>query len=102
MENNDEIRRNRIRFEFTDESGNEFINESTIEIFYSLGETVLDTIGERLNIFLKQCGFPRERPYLFMRDITAEEYDALEFFLDDLRGKNSKIEEPTKEGDSLS
>lgn len=77
----------KIKFELTDENGNNFINDSTVEVFHSLGETDLDVIGKQLNTFLKQCGYVRKNDYIFMEDITEEEYDALADCLHELRNR---------------
>lgn len=75
----------RIRFELTDENKNNFINESTVDVIF--GDTVLNTIGEQLNAFLRQCGYMRKNDYIFMEDITDEEYEALGDYLRSLRSK---------------
>lgn len=80
-----------IKFELTDESENHFVQETTIEVFTSLGETDIDVVGAQLNIFLKQCGYIRENDNIFMEDITDEEYDALADYLSELR-KNKELE----------
>lgn len=77
----------KIKFELTDENGNNFINDSTVEVFHSLGETDLDVIGTQLNTFLKQCGYVRKNDYIFMEDITEEEYDVLADCLHELRNR---------------
>lgn len=74
-----------IGFELTDEFGNHYKSESAAEIFESLGETDLDFIGEQLNVFLKQCGYSRKNNYIFMEDITEDEYIALDEYLSELR-----------------
>lgn len=75
----------RIKFELTDEFGNDYINESRVDVHYDCGERELDVIGEQLNVFLKQCGYVRKNDYIFMEDITEEEYEALAVYLDELR-----------------
>ena len=75
----------RIRFELVDEGGNRYCSDSAEEVFRSLGETDLDVIGRQFNVFLKQCGYSRENDYIFMEDITEEEYDELADFLNNLR-----------------
>ena len=77
----------RIRFELTDEGGNNYISESSVEVFHSLGDTELDTIGEQLNVFLRQCGYVRKNDNIFMEDVTDEEYEALADYLAELRNK---------------
>ena len=80
----------RIKFELTDEFGNDYINESRVDVCYNNGETELDVIGEQLNVFLKQCGYVRKNNLIFMEDITAEEYDAIAIYLDELRSTEDK------------
>ena len=75
----------RIRFELTDLNGYNYISESTTEVFPDMGETELTVIGEQLNTFLKQCSYTRKNDYIFMEDITEEEYDALTDYLHELR-----------------
>ncbi|MDO4562201.1 MAG: hypothetical protein Q4C12_00045 [Clostridia bacterium] len=73
-------------FELADEFGNHYRSESTAEIVKSVGETKLDFMGEQFNIFLKQCGYVRKNDYIFMEDITEDEYIAISEFLSELRG----------------
>lgn len=75
----------RIRFELTDESGNNYVSESTTEVFTNLGETDISVIGEQLNVFLKQCGYARKNDYILMKDLTEKEYYKLAAYLDELR-----------------
>ena len=65
--------------------GDEHSQESTLEVFYELGENDLDVIGRQFNCFLKQCGYYRSYDNIFMEDITDKEYEALEDFLQELR-----------------
>lgn len=84
----------RIKFELTDEFGNDYVNESRVDVCRVCGERELDVIGEQLNVFLKQCGYVRDNDYIFMEDITEEEYEALAVYLDELRsGKESDTDE---------
>ena len=75
----------RIRFELTDEFGNDYRAESQVTVHYDCGERELNIIGEQLNVFLKQCGYSRKNDFLFMEDITEEEYEALEEYLEEFR-----------------
>ena len=75
----------KIRFEFTDGFGNCFTQESKFEVFPDMGETIVDCIGEKLNVFLKQAGFCRKNDLIFMEDVSDDEYDALSACLDSLR-----------------
>ena len=74
-----------ISFGLVDENGDRYSQESTFEIFYDLGDSALDAIGRKFNSFLKQCGYCRANENIFMRDITDEEYEALEDYLTELR-----------------
>ena len=80
----------KIAFELTDELGNVFSSSSEMEVFSSLGENVLDVIGEQLNVFLRQCGYYRPNSLLYMEDITEEEYDAIANYLATLRMSKEK------------
>lgn len=77
----------RIKFELTDEYNNNYISDTVVEVFHILEETDLDVIGRQLNIFLKQCGYIRRNDYIFMKDITEEEYDALDDYLSEYRNR---------------
>ena len=84
----------RIKFELTDEFGNDYVNESRVDVCYEFGDRELDVIGKRLNVFLKQCGYVRKNDFIFMEDITEEEYESLVVYLDELRsGKESDADE---------
>lgn len=75
----------RIRFELTDESGNNYVSESTTEVFTNFGKTDISVIGEQLNVFLKQCGYNRKNDHILMESLTEEEYYKLADYLDELR-----------------
>lgn len=83
----------RIKFELTDEFGNEYVNESRIDVCYECGDKEIDVIGEQFNVFLKQCGYVRKNDMIFMEDITEEEYDALAIYLDELRSGEDNVDE---------
>ena len=74
-----------VGFHLENEFGDKYSQESSVEVFTDLGETDLSVIGEQLNCFLKQCGYPRKHDNILMEDITDEEYDALAGYLDELR-----------------
>lgn len=80
-----------IKFEFTNEFGDHYSQESKLTVFSDLGEKEIDCIGEQLNIFLKQIGYIRKNDLIFMEDVTDEEYEALSDFLDDYRADNKEV-----------
>ena len=67
-----------IGFYLSSEDGGEYESKSTMEVFDSLGETEISVIGEQLNSFLRQCGYIRDNPLIFMEDVTEDEYDFLD------------------------
>lgn len=73
---------------YIDEHGNEYEVNSTFKI-YSEG-TILEELGKRFNILIKSAGYPREHDYLFMTDVTEEEYDLLDTTL----WKHREAEDP--------
>ena len=50
-------------------------------------------LGEYFNTFLKQIGYIRNNDLLFMEDITEEEYDALQSYLEEYRSGNAESED---------
>lgn len=86
-----------IGFHYVDEYNNEFKNESTVEVFYSLGDTNLSIIGTCLNNFLRQIGFYRHNDNILMEDLTDEECDAVVDFLEQYREERT---ETVREGDT--
>ena len=81
-----------VGFQYVDTFGNTYNSQTTVEVFYSLGETELDVIGRQMNTFLKQCGYSRSKDLLFMEDVDEEEYDALISFLSEYRYHDRKTE----------
>lgn len=79
-----------IGFHCENEFGDKFSATSTSEVFTDLGESDVNFIGEQLNNFLRQCGYYRKHDLIFMEDITEEEYEALESYLDELRRNNDE------------
>jgi len=76
-----------IKFELTDEHNEHYEASSTFQVFHSLGESEVDCIGMKLNVFLRQAGYLRRNDNIFMEDVTDEEYDAIADFLDGYRNK---------------
>lgn len=79
-----------IGFTFEDEIGNKYSQTSSIKEPADFGASDIDIIGEHLNIFLKQCGFTRKNDYIFMEDVTEDEYNALSEYLNEFRSQNEK------------
>lgn len=77
-----------IEFRLVSEFGDEFSSSTTSHVFNELGETDMMFIGEKLNTFLKQCGYFRKNDYIFMEDVTEDELTALEDYLAELREKS--------------
>ena len=79
-----------IGFHHVEECKNEFKNESTVEVFYSLGDTNLSVIGTCMNNFLRQIGFYRHNDNILIEDLTDEEYDAVVDFLEQYREERTE------------
>ena len=75
-----------IGFQLENELGELYTQGSTVEVFRDIGDTDITVIGEQLNCFLRQCGYVRRNDYIFMEDVTDEEYDAIADYLEKLRG----------------
>lgn len=78
-----------IGFEFTDEYGDHYSASSS---FVPFEDNHLLAIGECLNNFLRQLTYHRPNDYIFMQDITEDEYEELELHLKEYR-KSHKEEE---------
>lgn len=74
----------RIRFEFTDEFGDEYASESYVS---KTDRRELEIIGEQLNSFLRQAGYVRNGDNILMESLTYKELEAVEEFLDEYRSK---------------
>ena len=74
-----------IKFELEHYMDESYKAESTLTIFPEFGDTEIGLMGDQFNIFLKQCGYNRQRDHLFMEDVTEEERDALSEFLETYR-----------------
>lgn len=79
-----------IGFEFTNTFGSYFNQSSDIQLFERTDE--ICEIGEKLNIFLRQIGYPRRNDYIFMEDLTEEELEAVADFLWGYRLKNEGVQ----------
>lgn len=74
----------RISFSLTDEFGNQFTATNSYE-HIDIDVNEIEEIGTYFNTFLKQCGYYRENDYLCMTDLTLEELEKVEDFIDELR-----------------
>lgn len=74
-----------LGFNLTNEFGYEYSMKSKKEVTSDIYENDLDFFGENFNLFLKQCGYYRKNDYIFMEDVTEDEYEALSGYLRELR-----------------
>lgn len=73
-----------VKFELKDENGFTYTSSSEFQVHSELGEKIVDLIGQYLNMFLIQCGYPR-RDNIFMESLTDDELEAVAYFLEDYR-----------------
>lgn len=62
-----------IKFELKDENGFTYTSSSEFQVYSELGEKIVDLIGQYLNTFLIQCGYPR-RDNIFAVAYFLEDY----------------------------
>lgn len=74
-----------VQFGLVDSNGYKYKAKSTFNVFTECGDSVLYEIGEMFNTFLKQCGYVRQRDFLYMEDVSEEEIEAIDDFLRDYR-----------------
>ena len=74
----------------------EYKLESTIPIFYGVGNTPLEEIFSQFNIFLKQAGYVRSNDYILPDSLTADEREELECHLLEYR-RNQNITKKEEE-----
>lgn len=86
----EESNRITIGFHYVDTMGNTYDSNSTVEVFFDLGENELDVIGRQLNVFLSQVGYPRMHDTVFMEDVDEGEYDELLCALDEIRNNKGE------------
>lgn len=86
----EESNRITIGFHYVDTMGNTYDSNSTVEVFFDLGENELDVIGKQLNVFLSQVGYPRMHDMVFMEDVDEGEYDELLCALDEIRNNKGE------------
>ena len=77
-----------IRFEYIDEFGNYFEQRTRADNTYDMGTLV--ELGVCFNNFLRQVSYPRENNFLFMEDITEDEYEFLDEALSDYRDSHKE------------
>lgn len=85
-----------IKFELKDENGFTHTSSSEFQVYSELGEKIVDLIGQYLNTFLIQCGYPR-RDNIFMESLTDDELDAVAYFLEDYRSYKKHKEKNNEE-----
>lgn len=85
-----------IGFRYIDTWGNEYTAESTREVFFSLGDDELDTIGKQFNAFLSQAGYMRRNDHMLMEDLTQEEIWLLLDYLDKIRDRKESAQDENK------
>lgn len=75
----------RFKLEMTNEVGATWKLEQERELFMSMGESEIDSFKAFVKNFLCAAGYLYNREYLFMEDVTEDEYDMLICALDDYR-----------------
>jgi hypothetical protein len=73
-----------IKFELKNENGFTYTSSSEFQVYSELGDTTVDLIGQYLNTFLVQCGYPR-RDNIFMESLIDDELETVAYFLKDYR-----------------
>lgn len=76
-----------IGFRFTNEFGDDFSSDSTVSVYEEIGDTELSTIVQAFNQFLRQIGYIRKNENMYERDLTDEEYDAVDNLITDMRNR---------------
>lgn len=76
-----------IGFRFTNEFDDDFSADSTVSVYEEIGDTELNTIMEAFNQFLRQIGYHRPNDYIYPRDLTEDEYDAVDQLVSEMRDK---------------
>lgn len=66
--------------------------KSKVPIFRDFDDE-LSVIGQQLVCFLRQAGYVMKNDYLYMDSITADEYEAIDEFLKEIREKQKKCED---------
>lgn len=79
-----------IGFKYINEFKDKFEAESEFEVIEEVGDDTLIEIGRQFNTFLRQAGYIRRNDFIFTEDVTDEEYDALQDFLDEYRAKKQR------------
>lgn len=75
-----------VEFAYTNEFGDNYEAKST---FMPTDAGELEDLGGAFNNFLRQLGFIRKNEHILMKDLTEDELDAVEEFLNDLREEKS-------------
>ncbi len=76
-----------IGFRFTNEFGDDFSSDSTVSVYEEIGDTELSTIVQAFNQFLRQIGYIRKNENMYERDLTDEEYEAVDNLITDMRNR---------------
>lgn len=76
-----------IGFRFTNEFGDDFSSDSTVSVYEEIGDTELSTIVQAFNQFLRQIGYIRKNENMYERDLTDEEYEAVDNLIADMRNR---------------
>jgi len=76
-----------IGFRFTNEFGDDFSSDSTVSVYEEIGDTELSTIVQAFNQFLRQIGYIRKNENMYEKDLTDEEYEAVDNLIADMRNR---------------
>lgn len=85
-----------IKFEFTNEFGDKFVQESPL---WDDEMDDIDNIGAAMNQFLRLVSYTRKNDYIFMTDITENEWEYLTEALDQYRAAKAEKGEVEDEDD---
>lgn len=79
---------NIFTLKYVNEFGDTFLQESSLTDDIGVGGYgTYISFGEKLNVFLKQCGYVRDHDLVFMESITEDEYDQLAECLSEIRNE---------------
>ena len=79
-----------ICFSLRDTFGERFAAKSEVKPTDDIGIPMVNQIGDQFSAFLSQAGFYRPFGHIFMRDVTEEEDELLDAYLEEIRSKNKK------------
>lgn len=79
--------REAIKLYYRNEFGGEFEISETRLMYPDMGDDTIMAFAKTINLFMRHIGYSFDKDYVFMESVTEDEYEQLQWYLNELRSE---------------